>query len=95
MFYKEQHIHDVKEIMKEVTKSGKQSAESQYGLRYSVLLSLPYFDPIKFTAIDVMHSLFLGSGKHMLQVWIDQEVLVRHTLLEIENKIKLSMCLLK
>ena len=53
---KEQHIHDVKEIMEEVTKSGKQSAESQYCLRYSVLLSLPYFDPIKFTAIDVIHA---------------------------------------
>lgn len=47
--------------MDELTKSGVKSAESQPGVRYSILMALPYFDPIRFTAIDSMHNLFLGT----------------------------------
>ena len=47
-------------VRKETTKTSIQHAESKYGVRYSVLLALPYFDPIKFTVIDPMHNLFLG-----------------------------------
>ncbi len=49
------------EILKENTKTSIQQMESKYGVRYSIL---PYFDPIKFTVIDPMHNLFLGTGKH-------------------------------
>ena len=61
---KEQHHNCVEEIVKEVTKTGLQAAESAYGLRYSVLLALPYFDLIQCTAIDIMHNLYLGTAKH-------------------------------
>ena len=39
-----------------------------YCIRYTVLLDLPYFNPIDFTAIDSMHNLYLGSGKHVFNV---------------------------
>lgn len=39
--------------------------ESELGCRYSILLELPYFDPIRMTIIDPMHNLFLGSAKHI------------------------------
>lgn len=68
-----QHRQDVSKVLKQVTKTGIESAESQYGVRYSVLLALPYFNPIKFTVIDCMHNLFLGTPKHLFQIWIDED----------------------
>ncbi|KAG2047882.1 hypothetical protein BDR06DRAFT_827189, partial [Suillus hirtellus] len=32
----------------------------QYGVRWSVLLWLPYWDPTRFIMIDGMHNLLLG-----------------------------------
>ena len=40
----------------------------QHGVCYSILLALPYFDPTRFTAIDSMHNLFLGTGNHIFCV---------------------------
>jgi len=57
--------------MKEVTKGGVASSESQHGVRYSILMALPYFDPVTFTAIDSMHNLFLGTGKHIFSLWVE------------------------
>ena len=71
---KEQHHNCVEEIVKEVTKTGLQAAESAYGLRYSVLLALPYFDPIQCTAIDIMHNLYLGTAKHAFEVWLERPI---------------------
>lgn len=34
-----------------------------------------YFDPLRMLIVDPMHSLFLGSGKHMLQIWLKQGLL--------------------
>ncbi|KZS99697.1 uncharacterized protein LAESUDRAFT_603642, partial [Laetiporus sulphureus 93-53] len=39
-------------------------------VRWSELLRLPYWDPIRFTAIDPMHALFLnGFGTHIENIW--------------------------
>src|SRR5687768_15963683 len=35
----------------------------QTGVRWSELLRLPYFDPVRFIVIDPMHCLFLGIAK--------------------------------
>ena len=43
--------------------------EHQYGVKYSVLFELPYFDPNRMVLIDPMHNLLLGTAKHMLNVW--------------------------
>ena len=32
--------------------------KKNYGVRYSVLMALPYFDPLRFTPIDPMHNLY-------------------------------------
>ncbi len=45
-------------------------------------LSLPYFDPPRFTVVDVMHNLFLGTGKRVFKLWLSLE------LLELERKIR-------
>lgn len=71
------------------TLSALHSAESTYGVRYSVLLSLPYFDPIKFTVIDPMHNLFLGTGKHVFKIWVESQLLTPENLMLIEARFKL------
>ena len=62
--------------------------ESQYGVRYSVLLALRYFDPVKFTVIDPMHNLLLGTGKHVFKVWMDLGMFTTAQLKEFESTIK-------
>ena len=48
------------------TKTAREHKESEVGCRYSCLLQLPYFDPVKMTIIDPMHNLYLGTAK---RVW--------------------------
>ncbi|THH23034.1 hypothetical protein EUX98_g8143 [Antrodiella citrinella] len=36
----------------------------EYGIRWSELLRLPYWDPTRFALIDAMHNLFLGTLRH-------------------------------
>jgi len=57
------------------TKSALHTAEANAGVRYSVLLDLPYFDPVTFTVIDPMHNLYLGTAKHVFKLWIEKETL--------------------
>ena len=54
-----------------------------------MLLDLPYFDPIECTAIDSMHNLFLGSGKHTFSVWIETDTLTKQNLKELEKRINM------
>ena len=63
----EQQGRDVHRILQEATKKGIEERESELGVRYSLLLGLSFFDPIEFTAIDVMHNLFLRSAKRVLE----------------------------
>ncbi|KAI9061491.1 hypothetical protein FKP32DRAFT_1575884 [Trametes sanguinea] len=40
------------------------------GVRWSELLRLPYWDPIRFTVVDSMHNLYLGLVKrHCRDIW--------------------------
>lgn len=48
------------------TKSRQKSIEKDHGLKYSTLIDLPYFNPIRFTVIDPMHNLLLG---HQSTAW--------------------------
>jgi hypothetical protein len=42
------------------TKQKKQKIFSEYGVRWSELLRLPYWDPTRHVVVDGMHNLFLG-----------------------------------
>ena len=65
-----------------------QVAESQRGVRNSALLDLTYFDPIRFVAIDIMHNLYLGTGKHMFVTWIELGLLSNEDLTTADEMIK-------
>ena len=85
----ETHRERVLEILKETTKTGIAAAEAKLGVRYSILLSLPYFDPVRFTAIDIMHNLFLGTARTMFQLWLDRNILSKEDIVELESRIRL------
>ena len=59
------HRRDVEYTVKCSTKNERQKMESELGCRYSVLLKLPYFDPVRMLILDPMHNLYLGTAKHV------------------------------
>ena len=65
----DEHRKNVKSIRKCTTVKQQTVLESRFGCRYSILLDLPYFDPVRMTIIDPMHNLFLGTAKHMLKMY--------------------------
>ena len=69
------------------TKAAQKNIERQYGVRYSALIDLPYFNPIRYTAIDPMHNLFLGTSKHCMEIWLNKSILSKHDLQIIEQRI--------
>ena len=69
------------------TRAATKYIESQLGGRYSVLMDLPYFQPVRYSVIDPMHNLYLGTGKHMMEVWLSTETLTRAKMSALEEKI--------
>ena len=43
--------------------------ERVYGVRYTSLISLPYYDAVRFCMIDPMHNLLLGSARTFVKLW--------------------------
>ena len=58
----EEHRFQAQEMLLEDTYQGRKNKEAKYGTRYSELMQLEYFDCIRFTIIDPMHNLFLGTA---------------------------------
>ena len=82
------HRSEAADLLKERTPASLQRAESNAGLRHSILLSLPYFDPVRFTVIDPMHNLYLGSGKHALEVWVEKDLITKKDFPKLEEQIR-------
>lgn len=57
------------------TLQARKTLERAYGIRYSVLSDLPYFDPPRMTIVDPMHNLLLGTAKYILGVWKELDLL--------------------
>ena len=55
---------------------------------YSILLELDYFDVIRFSTIDPMHNLFLGTAKKMFSFWTENKIIDSKELQEIEQRIE-------
>ena len=63
----EQHRARCQELRLAKTKTQLHELEMKLGVRYSILLDLPYFDPVRFSTIDPMHNLLLGTAKYLLR----------------------------
>ena len=58
-----------------------------YGVHYSALCKLEYFDCVRFHVIDPMHNLFLGTSKYVFKLWAEN-VLSKGQLKELSKKIE-------
>ena len=68
-----EHRDRVRRVSLARTRAEQSMLETSLGCRYSILLRLPYFDATRMLAVDPMHNLFLGTGKHILQFWLQRE----------------------
>ena len=57
------------------TLSKRHDIERQYGVRFTELLRLPYFNTVRFTVVDPMHNVSLGTSKLMITLWKSSGVL--------------------
>ena len=58
-----QHKVHAKAAHVATTPTAQKELKSKYGLQYSVLFELPYFDAIHQHIIDPMHNLYLGLAR--------------------------------
>lgn len=61
------HRQISKKIKEARTQKSKSELETKYGIYYTVLSELEYFDPIVHCIIDPMHNLFLGTAKRFFK----------------------------
>ena len=73
------------------TKAALNTIERETGVRYTILLELPYFDPVRMCIIDPMHNLFLGTAKKMIELWKECDFLPSSVLHEIQEKVNFSV----
>ena len=57
------------------TLAKRQNLEQKYGVRFTELLRLPYFDTVRFIIVDPMHNMLLGTPKRMVAIWKTLELL--------------------
>ena len=77
MCTKDEHLQQVSKVNDARTATDQQQNEKKYGVRYSELLRLPYFDIVEYHVIDPMHNLLLGTGKYLMTMWKDSGILTK------------------
>ena len=82
-----------KEAQQARTKTQRAELELSHGSRFTELMHLPYYDNIRFTIIDSMHNLFLGTAKRILQTqWLEKNLISKNDFGVIQDRI--SACVL-
>jgi len=71
---KSSHISSCEEIKGATNKTSLENLEGKYGVRYSLLITLPLFESIRFPVIDVMHNMLLGTPKRVVKLWIKRQL---------------------
>ena len=85
-----EHRKQAQEIFDQTSATDQAKMESAYGTRFSELMTLPYFDRVRFHIIDPMHNLFQGTAKHIMKnirLDPDKPLLRRDDLSRIQSKV--------
>lgn len=85
----------LKRLIKQgTTFSERDRLEMKYGLRYSSLLQLPYYDAIRMSSvIDPLHNLYLGTAKHIFEnLWLAKGLLTHQTLESVQSRVTSIIC---
>lgn len=66
----DQHLREAKLWRDAPSEAEQNKCFESYGVRWSELLRLPYWDITKYSTLDSMHNLFLGQLKrHCMEIW--------------------------
>lgn len=66
----DKHVTMAKAWKDAPTQDKREEIFNEYGLRWSELLRLPYWDPTSFVVIDSMHCFYLGLfHRHAIKIW--------------------------
>lgn len=90
----EQHRKDAGDYLAAKTANQQNELLSKNGVRYSLLLELPYLDIVRFHTIDPMHNLLLGTAKHVMKIWTKMEIITSQQLNTIEEKVLKTILLM-
>ena len=74
-------------MRKASTQSKHKELATKYGVYHSSLLQLEYFDAVRFTSVDPMHNLFLGTAKYVFKLWVKKHFLNKKDLKTLEERI--------
>lgn len=88
----EEHRKRCEESLQCKSQHALQKFSSKYGVRFSTLLNISYFNPVRYHVIDPMHNLLLGTSKHMLEVWVKHNLLTANSFDIIEKAASLLSC---
>ena len=69
------------------TKAQQDLTGKNHGVKYSMLLKLPYFDVVRFHVVDAMHNLLLGTAKNVTRIWCESGLLSPRDLQTIQNNV--------
>ena len=76
------------------TRAAQIDIEREFGIRYTILLELPYFDVPRMCVIDPMHNLLLGTAKSITELWKSSSLLSSKHFDVIQEKVEASLPLL-
>ena len=54
------------------TLADRNKIEHDFGIRYTELIRLTYFDTPRFTVVDPLHNILLGTPKRIVSIWKDK-----------------------
>jgi hypothetical protein len=66
---------ELAEKWKALDTKGRKKHFKKHSIRYSELLRLPYWDPVRFTVIELSHNLLSNNADHHLRVLFEMSVL--------------------
>jgi hypothetical protein len=61
--------------------------EQESGVRFTELLRLRYFDTIRFSVVDPMHNVLLGTAKLMVSIWKENGLITSHDFGRIQESV--------
>ena len=68
-------MHVLNQIKQKKLVLERKAIQKAWGVRYSELVRLPYFDLVRYHVVDPMHNLLLGTAKYMMSVWKDESLI--------------------
>lgn len=80
------HVNIAHDYVTAETATKQDAIISEHGVRYSVLIHLPYLNVVRHHIIDPMHNLLLGTAKHTIEVWKKKGLLSNKSLETVEER---------